>query len=42
MVETLDITPAQLPAGKYLLRVRVTDLVAGKDAGRGSISFAVR
>ncbi len=41
-VETLDITPAQLPPGKYLLRVRIEDLVASRDAGRGSISFAVR
>jgi len=42
VIETLDIVPAQLPPGRYLLRVRVQDLVAGEDAGRGSISFAVR
>jgi cytochrome c-type biogenesis protein CcmH/NrfG len=42
VVETLDIVPAQTPPGRYLLRVRVQDLVAGADAGRGSISFAVR
>ena len=41
-VETLNIVPAQVPPGRYLLRVRVQDLVTGADAGRGSISFAVR
>ena len=41
-IETLNITPAQLPAGKYLLRVRIRDLVAGADVGHGSIAFAVR
>jgi hypothetical protein len=41
-VETLDIVPAQLPPGKYLLRVRIEDLIARRDAGRGSISSAVR
>ena len=41
-VETLDIVPAQVPPGKYLLRVWVRDLVADRDMGRGSISFAVR
>jgi len=41
-VETLDIVPAQLAPGRYLLRVRVQDLVAGADAGGGSISFTVR
>jgi cytochrome c-type biogenesis protein CcmH/NrfG len=41
-VETLDIVPAQVPPGKYLLRVRIQDLVTGRDVGRGSIAFAVR
>ncbi len=41
-VETLDIVPAQLPAGQYLLRVRVRDLVAGTDVGRGGTSFTVQ
>ncbi len=41
-VETLDIVPAEVPPGRYLLRVRVQDLVTGRDIGRGSISFAVQ
>lgn len=41
-IETLDMIPSQVPPGKYLLRVRVTDLVAGVEAGRGSISFMVQ
>lgn len=41
-IETLDIVPSQVPPGRYLLRVRVRDLVTGADAGRSTISFAVR
>jgi len=41
-IETLDIVPADVPPGGYLLRVRVTDLMAGAALGRGAISFAVR
>jgi len=41
-IETLDITPAELPPGRYLLRLRVRDLVAGADAGKATISFVVR
>jgi cytochrome c-type biogenesis protein CcmH/NrfG len=41
-VETLDIVPAQVPPGKYLLRVSITDLVTGRSAGHGSIAFVVR
>jgi tetratricopeptide (TPR) repeat protein len=40
--EVLDITPDRVPPGRYLLRVRVRDLVAGADAGRATIAFAVR
>jgi len=41
-IETLDIAPSDVPPGKYLLRVRVHDLVADADAGRATISFVVR
>ena len=41
-IETLDIAPSQVPAGRYLLRVHVRDLVTGSDAGKATISFAVR
>ncbi len=41
-VETLDLIPSQVPPGRYLLRVQITDLVAGASAGRGSTSFAVQ
>jgi tetratricopeptide (TPR) repeat protein len=40
--ELLDITPDRVPPGRYLLRVRVRDLLAGADAGRATISFTVR
>ena len=40
--EVLDITPEQTPHGKYLLRLRVTDLDTGADAGQGTIAFVVR
>jgi len=41
-VETLDMIPSQVPPGRYLLRVQVTDLVSGAEVGRGSTSFGVR
>jgi len=41
-IETLDIAPSDVPPGRYLLRVRVHDLVADADAGRATISFVVR
>jgi cytochrome c-type biogenesis protein CcmH/NrfG len=41
-IETLDIVPSQVPPGRYLLRVRIQDLVTGADAGRATISFAVQ
>jgi GWxTD domain-containing protein len=41
-IETLDIVPARVPPGRYLLRVRIADLVSGRDAGYGSIGFIVR
>ncbi len=41
-VETLDIIPAQVPPGRYLLRVRVQDLVAGAFVGSGATSFDVQ
>ncbi len=41
-IEILDITPEQTPPGKYLLRLRVTDLDTGGDAGRATIAFTVR
>ncbi len=41
-VETLDIVPAQVPPGRYLLRVRVQDLVAGAYVGSGATSFMVQ
>jgi len=40
--EMLDITPERLPPGKYLLRLRVTDRVAERDAGRSQIAFEVK
>ena len=40
-IETLDIVPAQVPAGRYLLRVAVHDLVSERDAGAATIAFAV-
>ena len=41
-VEILDIVAGAAPPGKYLLRVRVSDLVTGSDIGHGTIAFAVR
>jgi len=41
-IETLDIVPAQLPRGRYLLRVGIQDLLAGLSAGYSSIAFEVR
>lgn len=41
-IETLDIVPAQLPPGRYLLRVSVQDLLTGLDAGHSSIAFAAQ
>ncbi len=41
-IEMLDIIPAQVPPGRYLLRVSVHDLVSGRDAGAATVAFAVR
>jgi len=41
-IETLDMVPAQVPPGTYVLRLRVRDEVTGLDAGRATIAFAVR
>lgn len=40
-IETLDMVPAQVPPGRYLLRVQIRDLNADIEAGRGSTSFTV-
>ncbi len=40
-IETLDMVPAQVPPGRYLLRVQIRDLNADVEAGRGSTSFTV-
>ena len=40
--EILDITPEQLGAGSYVLRLRVWDLIAGKEVGGTQVTFTVR
>ena len=40
-IETLDINPAQVPPGRYLLRVTVHDQVSERAAGSATIAFAV-
>lgn len=40
--EVLDITPDQIPAGRYLLRLIVEDLVAQRSLGSRTIAFTVR
>jgi tetratricopeptide (TPR) repeat protein len=41
-VETLDILPQWIPAGRYLLRLQVEDLLTQSPVGRATIAFEVR
>ena len=40
--EVLDITPEQLGAGSYVLRLKVWDLIAGREVGQTQVMFTVR
>jgi hypothetical protein len=41
-IETLNIVPSQVPAGSYLLRLSIRDLVADQDVGDATIAFSVQ
>jgi hypothetical protein len=40
--EWLDITPATLPRGRYLLRLETRELATGRRIGRSQLGFVVR
>jgi len=42
IVESLDVSPDQLPTGQYLLRVRIMDSANGVEVGHSTVALQVR